>query len=85
MQGATYFSIVAPSYLPKVSMTEVALELDTQAVESVKDLMNYYGVANRAEIFSKALAVLKIVAYVERTNGELFVRKGNKETKILVR
>lgn len=66
-------------------MSELALELDVKAQESIKDLMNHYGVINRAEIFSKAIAVLKIVAHVEKTHGELFARKGNNETKIVVR
>lgn len=66
-------------------MSELALELDTRAQESIKDLMNYYGVESRAEVISKALAVLRIVSHVERTDGELFARKGNHETKIIVR
>lgn len=66
-------------------MTEIALELDTIAQKSVTDLMYYYGMKNKAELFSKALAVLKIAAHIESTHGELFARKGNKETKIVVR
>ena len=66
-------------------MIELALELDQKAQQSVKELMKHYGVKNRAEIFSKALAILKIMAYVEKTDGEIFARKGNNETKIVVR
>ena len=66
-------------------MSELALELDTRAQESIKDLMNHYRVDSRAEIISKAIAVLKIVSHVEKTDGELFARKGNHETKIIVR
>ena len=65
-------------------MTEFTLELDNTASQSINDLMNYYNVSNRAELISKAIAVLKIAAYVSSTEGELFARKGNHETKILV-
>lgn len=66
-------------------MSEIAFELDHQAQKSVKDLMDHYRMRNKAELFSKALAVLKIIAHVEVTNGELFARKGTQETKIIVR
>lgn len=66
-------------------MSELALELDTKAQESIQDLMTHYRVGSRAEVISKALAVLKIVSHVEQTHGELFARKGNRETKIVVR
>jgi len=66
-------------------MLELALELDHQAQKSIMELMNYYGVRNRAEVISKAIALLKTVAHIEKTQGELFARKGNDETKIVVR
>lgn len=66
-------------------MTQITLELDRKASESIKDLMTYYRVNNRAELICKALAVLQTAAHVERTQGELFARKGNHETKIIVR
>ena len=66
-------------------MSELALELDQVAQKSINDLMGHYRVGSRAEIISKALAVLKIAAHVENTAGELFARKGNHETKIVVR
>ncbi len=63
---------------------ELALELDEKAQESINDLMSYYGVS-RAKIVSKALAILKMAAYIEQTQGELLARKGNHETKLLIR
>ncbi len=66
-------------------MSELALELDNTAQKSISDLMSHYGVGSRAEIVSKAIAMLKIAAHVERTEGELFARKGSHETKIVVR
>ena len=66
-------------------MTELALELDSRATESIKELMHHYNVTSRAEVISKAIAVLKIVSHVEKTHGELFARKGTHETKIIVR
>jgi len=66
-------------------MTELTLEFDSKASESMRDLMQHYGVVSRAEIISKALAVLKIAAYVDKTDGEIFARKGNKETRLVFR
>lgn len=66
-------------------MTELTLELDQRASESLKDLMSHYRVGSKAEIISKALAVLQIASHVDKTKGELFARKGSHETKIIVR
>lgn len=66
-------------------MTELTLKLDQKASESIIDLMSHYGVVTKAEIISKAIAVLKIASYIDKTQGELFARKGAHETKIIVR
>jgi len=66
-------------------MTELTLQLDKRASESLKELMSHYKVETKAEIISKALAILKIACHVDKTHGELFARKGNHETKIIVR
>lgn len=64
---------------------ELALELDLTAQKSINELMSHYNAKNRAEIVQKALAVLKVAAHVEQTEGELFARKGGQETKIIIR
>jgi hypothetical protein len=66
-------------------MTELILELDEKASESLDDLMGHYKARNKAEIISKAIAVLKIASHIDKTQGELFARKGSHETKIIVR
>jgi hypothetical protein len=66
-------------------MSELTLELDERASDSIRDLMSYYRVSTKAEIISKAIAILKIACHIDRTDGELFARKGNHETKIIVR
>ena len=65
-------------------MTELTLEFDKKASQSIKELMAYYNVNNRADIISKAISVLKIAAHVKQTDGELIARKGTHETKIIV-
>lgn len=65
-------------------MAELTLELDPQASESLKELMTHYKVSSQAQVITKALAVLKIAAYVAKTQGELLARKGTHETKIVV-
>jgi len=66
-------------------MTELILNLDKRATDSIKDLMSHYRVGSKAEIISKALAVLKIASHIDKTQGELVARKGSHETKIIVR
>ena len=66
-------------------MTEFTLELDKRASKSLHDLMTHYKIKNKAELISKAIAILTIASHVEKTEGELFARKGNHETKIIVR
>lgn len=65
-------------------MTQINLELDKKASESLNELMKHYNAGSRADIISKAIAVLKIAAHVGKTGGELYARKGNHETKIVV-
>lgn len=66
-------------------MSELALELDEQARNSISGLMSHYRVVSAADIISKALTILSIAAHVEKTDGELFARKGTHETKIVIR
>lgn len=65
-------------------MNEITLEFDKQANESIIDLMRYYRVNTKAELISKAIAILKIAAHVDKTHGELLARKEGKETRIIV-
>ena len=65
-------------------MTELILELDRQASQSINDLMKHYRSINAAELISKSLSLLKVAAHLDQTQGELFARKGSHETKIIV-
>jgi hypothetical protein len=64
---------------------ELTLKFDQNTSISIKDLMHHYRVNTTADIISKALAVLKIVAHVDKTQGEIVARKGLDETQIIVR
>jgi hypothetical protein len=66
-------------------MTELTLELDQKAVGSIESLMRHFGVGSKAEIISKALAMLRIAAEVDKTQGIIVARKGNKETQLIFR
>jgi hypothetical protein len=66
-------------------MSELTLELDKRASDSIRELMSYYKVGTKAEIISKAIAILKIACHIDKTHGELFARKGDHETKIIIR
>lgn len=64
---------------------ELNLTLDDGARKDTNDLMKHYGLNTQAKVISKAMAVLKTAAYIESEGGELFARKGDKITKIIVR
>lgn len=66
-------------------MTELLLELDSKANESINNLKQHYGLHTKAEVISKAIAMLKIAAYVDSTDGQLIARKGNHETQLIFR
>ncbi len=63
-------------------MSDMTLQLDKQACQSIDDLMRYYKVQNRAELVSKAISMLKVAAYIGQTDGELIARKNGEETRI---
>lgn len=65
-------------------MTELNLELNQTAENEIKKLMEFYQVKTRAELITKALAVLRVAAIVRQTEGKLIARKGDKETTISV-
>jgi len=64
--------------------TELVLELDSRANATIHDLMIHYGLRTKAELFSKAISILKVAAYVESTNGELVARRGNEESRLKI-
>lgn len=66
-------------------MTEITFEFNDTANIAIDDLMKYYGVKTKAEIISKAIAILKIAAYVDSTQGQLIARKGTQETQLTTR
>jgi hypothetical protein len=65
-------------------MTELVLELDSKANETVRGLMQHYGLKTKAELFLKALSILKVAAYVESTHGELVARRGDEESRLRI-
>lgn len=66
-------------------MSNLTLNLDTRAEESIEELREHYGATSKAEVIRKALALLQIAADIETTKGELLARKGSKETRIIIR
>lgn len=66
-------------------MTEITLEVDQKASDSMNELMTHYKISSRAELITKAIAMLKVAAYVSQTGGALYARKGNQETQLIVR
>lgn len=66
-------------------MSNLTLTLDKKAEETVEKLKEHYGATSKAEIFRKGITLLNIARQVEDTHGELIARKGDKETRIVVR
>lgn len=66
-------------------MHEVTYRLDQVASDSIDELIRHYNVNDSSQVIKKSLALLQIAAYVEKTEGEMIIRKGNHETKLIVR
>jgi hypothetical protein len=66
-------------------MANLTLNLDKKAEKMIELLKVHYGATSKAEVIRKALALLQVVSEMEANQGELIARKGNRETRILVR
>lgn len=66
-------------------MQDVTYRLDQSACDSIHDLMKHYNASDSAQVIKKSLALLRIAAYVEQTDGEMIIRKGTHETKLIVK
>jgi hypothetical protein len=66
-------------------MSEITLEFDKKALKSLDNLMTHYRLNNRGDLISKALGMLNIAACIDKTGGQLLARKGDRETKIIIR
>lgn len=64
-------------------MPNLTLNLDEKAEKNINRLKKRYGVSSKAEVIRKALTLLSIVARNEDEKGELLMRKGDKDTKII--
>lgn len=69
-------------------MSNLTLNLDQRAEESIEKLRRHYGASSKAEIIRKALALLMVAAEVQVEKGHLIARKKDKgiekETVIVI-
>lgn len=65
-------------------MTELNLQLDNVAIKNINKLMNYYNINSPAGVISKAISLLNVATYINKTSGELIARKEGKESIIIV-
>ena len=65
-------------------MSNLTLNLDKKAEQSIEDLKQHYGASSKAEVIRKALALLQVAARVQNGNGTLYAKgkddKGNDKT-----
>lgn len=66
-------------------MSELTLQLDQKATDTINDLMRHYKSKNKASLISRAIMTLKLCAEIDQTDGELIARKGGKETKLILK
>jgi len=66
-------------------MSNLTLSLDETAEQTLQRLKTHYRVGSKAEVIRKALTLLDIASEIEETKGELLARKGDKETRIIIR
>lgn len=66
-------------------MSDLNLNLSKTAVNSIAELKHYFGTESDAEIIRKALTLLKIAKKIDETHGQLIAKKGDKESRIVIR
>lgn len=66
-------------------MANLTLNLDKSMEKEIEALKKHYHATSKAEVIRKSLALLKIASQVDETQGELIARKGDKESKIIIR
>lgn len=66
-------------------MSQVLLKYDSNTENMIEHLKKYWGLKDEAEVFEKSLIQLSIATAVDSSDGELIARKGENETKILLR
>ncbi len=65
-------------------MQQITYSLDDKTYQSIAELCEYFNATDSAEVIKKSLALLQVAAYVKQTDGEIIIRKGNHETKLIV-
>jgi hypothetical protein len=65
-------------------MSNLTLNLDEKAEQTIEHLRKHYGASSKAEVIRKALTLLKVAAQVEDEDGHLIARKNGKETEIIL-
>lgn len=66
-------------------MSVLTLRFDNNTDHTIRNLMEYWGYKDEAELFTQTLNHFILMTEVASTNGELIARKGLDETKILLR
>lgn len=65
-------------------MRDITYRLDDSAYANIRALMDHYKASDSAQVISKSLALLKIAAYVQKTHGQLIIRKNGHDTALIV-
>jgi hypothetical protein len=64
-------------------MSSLTLNLDKQAQDTINDLRRHYNASSDAEVIRRALSLLKMASVVEKSHGELLIRKGTNERRVI--
>jgi hypothetical protein len=66
-------------------MAVTSFNVDAKLDETLESLKSYYGASSKAEVLRKAIALLKVAQESEQQDGELLIRQGGREVKVLVK
>lgn len=66
-------------------MATAKFTIDPKTDQTLERLKQHYGVATKAEVLRKAIALLNVATRYEHPDGSLIICKGSHELKIMMR
>ncbi|MDE2401012.1 MAG: hypothetical protein KGL90_05065 [Burkholderiales bacterium] len=66
-------------------MTTTSFTIDPKTDQTLERLKQHYGVATKAEVLRKAIALLNVAARHEQPDGSLIICQGSHDLKIVMR
>lgn len=66
-------------------MSTTSFNIDSKTDQTLERLKQHYGVATKAEVLRKAIALLNVAMRYEQPDGSLIISQGSHDLKIVMR